>query len=286
MAVLDALRRRWHFTPTEETIADYVLGHPDEVAGMSIGALAQATHTSNAAVVRLCRKTGVDGYREFRTELAREAERERGGSRDIHPDLPFSGEDGTRDVMDSVSTLTRQAREATYATVQAHTIRRAARLVSEARHVVYYANGDTRVSCEMFENLVLKLGILSIDPDRRGDGPAVAHALDSRDVALVVSYSGTIDRSRNQNLGLDVAVRRGVQVVYITADEGAPERLGRVACTILLPKGEGRAERVATYYSQACIRFVLNCIYGELFVRNWERGLAMRDRIARDYGDA
>ena len=286
MAVLDALRRRQGFTGTDEALADYILAAPDEVADMSIGALAKASHSSNAAVVRLCRKLGLEGYRELRIELARETERGRSTAVRVHPDLPFSEGHNTQDLMSAIAALSRQAVDDTYRTVTFHDVRKAARLIAGARHVVYYANGDSRVSCEMFENLVLKLGILAIDPDRRGDASALNESLDHRDVALVVSYSGMLDRNRNGGLGLDVLVRRGVQIVYLTANEEAPSRLGDVACTILLPQGESRTQRMATYYSQACIRYVLNCIYGELFARDWEKSMALRDAIVRNSGDA
>ena len=36
----------------------------DEVTEMNIGTLSASAHTSNAAVVRLCRKLGLDGYRD------------------------------------------------------------------------------------------------------------------------------------------------------------------------------------------------------------------------------
>lgn len=140
MAVLDTLRRQKDFTSTEQALADYVLEHPDEVAEMSIASLSAATHTSNAAVVRFCKRLGIDGYRSFRIELARELEH--------------------------------------------------------------------------------------------------------------------------------VRAAQGCKIIAVTADDTLSERLPMLDCLLLLPMGENRSKRVATYYSQACIRYALNCVYGEIFSRN------------------
>ncbi|MDO4796506.1 MAG: hypothetical protein Q4A01_00625 [Coriobacteriales bacterium] len=77
MAVLERLRRQQGFTETEKVLADYVLAHADMMACMSISQLAEATYSSNASIVRLCRKVGIDGYRTFRMEVVSELERQR-----------------------------------------------------------------------------------------------------------------------------------------------------------------------------------------------------------------
>lgn len=56
-------------SPAERNIIDYVQGNPREASMQSIQSLAEATYTSPSTVVRLCRKLGCDGYKEFRREL-------------------------------------------------------------------------------------------------------------------------------------------------------------------------------------------------------------------------
>ncbi|MDI9590393.1 MAG: MurR/RpiR family transcriptional regulator [Acidobacteriota bacterium] len=278
MAVLDMLKRRQDFTDTENALAEYVLDNVDEVADMSIAQLSAATHTSNAAVVRFCKKIGIDGYRAFRIQLARELERVRTHALDINPDQPFIEGASTRDIMSAVATLSKQAVDQTYGTVSTSSVRTAAQLVRGARHVVVHATGDTRICGIGFSNLLLKLGIICTMGDQYGDYLVVSNTLGPQDVALIITYSGTLLRDIGSSL--DVLRARGCKVILITANEQLEGQLAGTDCVILLPRSETRAGRIATYYSQASIRYVLNCIYGEVFARTWHESMEKRDRYA------
>lgn len=58
MALIDKLERQQDLTEAERELALYILSHADEVTGMGISELAERSFTSNATIVRLCRKLG------------------------------------------------------------------------------------------------------------------------------------------------------------------------------------------------------------------------------------
>ena len=95
-------------------------------------------------------------------------------------------------------------------------------------------------------------------------------------MALVITYTGTLLAEAND--GIKLLLSRGCRVVVITANEQVGERLSGADCAILLPDMETRGGRIATYYSQECIRYVLNCIYGEIFARTWADSMEARER--------
>ena len=282
MTVIEALQRKHRFTTTEEMLADFVLAHPNEVVAMSASQLAKAAHTSISAIVRLCSKLGSDGYRSFNVTLARELERRSVQRIDINPDEPFLEGASTQEVIDSVAALTKQAVDAAHDTVRAQDIRTAARFVRLARRVVIYANGDTRISAIGFSNLMLKLGVVCSLGDQYGEATSMAYTLSPNDVALFVSYSGGLIDASAYSLEreLDIVRKSGCKTIFITSDETIEEHAGKADCVIVLPQSETRKGRIANYYSQTTIRYVLNCIYGEVFAHNWEGNIAARDRYA------
>lgn len=284
MPVLDALNRKHGFTKTEEDIADYVLAHADDVAAMKIGDLSAATYTSNATIVRLCRKLGVEGYRDFRIALASDLERSRNTASDINPDTPFLEGQGTRDIISSVARLSKQAIDQTYVSLSPAELRRAAKLVMGARRVVIFGIGDSEISCEMFANLMLKIGVTCFMANQHGDALAVSGVLGPGDVAILASYSGGIVGQFSTELKL--ILERGVKAVAVTADEGLRDRLAGVECMLSCPQGESNEGKIATYYAQTCIRFILNCLYGECFAQNYRRNTELQQRFAeqRQYG--
>lgn len=282
MTLIEALQRKHRFTATEEMLADYVLAHPNEVVAMSASQLAKAAHTSNSAIVRFCSKLGIDGYRSFNVTLARELERRSAQRIDINPDEPFLDGASTQEVLDSVAMLTKQAIDAAHDTVRAQDIRTAARFVRLARRVVIYANGDTRISAIGFSNLMLKLGVVCSLGDQYGEATSMAYTLSPNDVALFVSYSGGLIDASAYSLEreLDIVRKSGCKTIFITSDETIEEHAGKADCVIVLPQSETRKGRIANYYSQTTIRYVLNCVYGEVFAHNWEGNIAARDRYA------
>lgn len=267
MAVIEALARRQGFTSTDQAVADFVLSHADEVVGMNIGELSAATFVSNATIVRLCHKIGVDGYRDFRIALAAELERSRAGETDVNPDSPFLEGQGTRTIVSSIANLSKLAVDQCYASLDIAEVRKAARLVLGARRVAIYAIGDSEISAEGFVNLMLKIGVTCYVANQHGDALAVSAALRPADVAVVVSYSGALLGQFAEELQLLRA--RGCKTIVLSADTTIPDAMMGLECFIALPAGESFHSKIATFYAQECIRFALNCIYGECFSQNY-----------------
>lgn len=53
----------------ERNVIEYVQGNPRAVLSMTIRELADETFTSPSTIVRLCRKLGCDGYKQFQREI-------------------------------------------------------------------------------------------------------------------------------------------------------------------------------------------------------------------------
>lgn len=271
MNIIDALERKQGLTDTEAAIADCILLHLDEVTQMTIGELSRTAHCSSSAIVRLCQKIGVSGYRDLRIELARSLERNRTSLLDVNPDRPFIEGNTTADITSSIAALSRKAIDATYASVSTSSIRKAARLVLGARRIVYYAIGDSLVSTEMFATLLLKIGVTCTSGFYKQDLGAIAQLLDARDLVIVVTHSGKLVDTHRRTF--DALRAKGCKMVLLTADTTLCERLAGLDCLIELPQGETRADRLATFYSQECIRYALNCIYAEAFAANYRENV-------------
>ncbi len=278
MTLFDRLRDRRDFTDTDRAIADFVTAHPDLAANMNIGELSVTTHTSNAAVTRFSHRLGLEGYRALRLELTRELERARLHVFDVNPDLPFMEGIDTKGVMEAVLGLTKQALDETSQSIDADEVNKAAHMISEARRVAVYGTGDTGVSAEGFMNLLLKVDIACLQGSRHDDNLVVANVLGANDVALFVTYSGIL--FPQLRVPIEELRSRGCKAIAITAFERPEEYIPDIECVVRLPLRETRRGRIATYYSQTSIRYALNCIYGEIFTRNWQASLAAHDRYS------
>lgn len=57
------------YNDLEMLVYKYVMKHKEEVKYMTIRELAEAVHVSTSTVIRFCKKTGCDGYSEFKVQF-------------------------------------------------------------------------------------------------------------------------------------------------------------------------------------------------------------------------
>lgn len=260
MAVLSNLERGEGFSDLERYLADYILENADDVLKLSIADLASSSSTSKATIIRLCKKLGLKGYRDFRLALSADLERRSIDRHDIDADQPLSEGDSARMVVDSISILMKEAVDACAGSLRVYDIERAARAVLSAGHVHFFAHGDSAISTLAFSNQVMKLGVRSSLATQYHEEPYVAHSVRPGDVVVIVTYSGLLLDSMREYM--EFFKTRKAYVILISS---APCPFG-IDLYFRIPRKESyKAGRQATFYSQTCIRFILNCIYGALF---------------------
>lgn len=279
MAVLEALRAKRDFTAAERDLADYILQDPDTVARMGIADLAQAAYKSNATIIRLCRKIGSAGWREFRLNLAADLEKERVSTHEVNPNAPFEGKASTPHIMSNIAKLTREAVEDCYAQLDAEAIGNLARSMVRARKVIYYALGESYASTFAFATLMSKIGVECVSADQFHLKFESAFHATSRDVALFVTYSGDLLTMRSKQI--EALRNRRCKIAVISSLPGIANPSTFVDYPIVLPLRENKYAKVATFYSQECIRYTLNCLYSVAFAQNYDRNLEEKELIER-----
>ncbi len=90
MLIEEKLTKQELFTTTEKRIVDYIRRNIEAAVYMTIEELAKATYTSHSAIIRLCKKMGFSGFKEFRFELGREVHQLIAQfNQTIDPNFPF-----------------------------------------------------------------------------------------------------------------------------------------------------------------------------------------------------
>lgn len=262
MAVLHALEHTQDFTETERSLAQYILAHPSEVAHGNITELAQRTYTSNATIIRLCRKLGLEGFRELRIELAADLEKRRGAQEIVDVNYPIEAREDAASIMAKISALTKEAVDDCYAAITPASLEAVANLIHRAQTVYLFATGDSQVSAEAFENMLVKIGIHCVVAERYGEQISVANSASAGDLALFISYRGIYLNNAEQKDIPRILKERGCATALISATE----KPFWIEHQISLPTREDKdGKRMATFYSQACIRYILNCLYSAVF---------------------
>lgn len=272
MSLLLTLRQQRGFTATEAAIADYLLNNAGAVSGLTIAELAEATYSSKAAIVRLCGKLGLKGYRELRLGLAVEEEKNRFERSGVDVNHPFIPRESTPSIMRSVHAISQQALDDSYAAIDPNAVERAARALRKARTIYIYAVGDSYITGCAFANMVMKLGIHCIMAEQYNERMSLTYGAAAEDAALFLTYSGGMMAHLHTELG--ILRRSGCTSVLISSLDECPG----IDHFITLPAQENAVGKVAGYYSQAALRYALNCLYGVIYAQDLEKNQARKDK--------
>ena len=96
----------------EKDLVRYLLEKPEEASKLSIHVLAERTYTSAATIIRLCKKLGFRGYKEFSSSLNYEIALRSEARKDISTEI--SRDDGLKDIVDKVTYRSIQALAVSY----------------------------------------------------------------------------------------------------------------------------------------------------------------------------
>ncbi|SEN00275.1 MurR/RpiR family transcriptional regulator [Lihuaxuella thermophila] len=150
---------------TDDQIIEYILKNKKEVANMSIQCLAAKLFTVPNTIVRLSKKLGYDGYSQLKNSLKDEIQREPEDSLFFHIQKTFS-------------------------IIDPDQMKMAAKLIHEARHVLFFGVGDTAPFCEMMVKHLKVVGKQSAFYLHRHEILYEMNRSHKKDVLFLISLSG------------------------------------------------------------------------------------------------
>lgn len=260
MTILEKLQNSKEFTNVEQEVVAYILANKDTIIDLTILELANVTFTSNATIIRLCKKLGLKGFREFKLQLIKELERARKHQREVDMDYPFDPDQTSQEIIKTMADLTKESIDVSYESIDYHELEETIEIILQAQRVYLYGIGDSLINAIGFSNRLVKLKIPAIIANMYGEQTTHLDSMKSGDVGIFVSYSGNIN---NPISSIVQAKRRGCKFIMITSKQPS----GHFDCTITFPSKESIDDKVATYYSQITINFIFNCLYALLFTK-------------------
>lgn len=284
MNLLEALRQENLFSDSEKEIAHYILDQKERLLSQTVHDVADATYTSTSSVVRVCRKIGLQGFKDFKIKLSAELERRMEHMDDINPDFPFSKGDTALDIAQKTSVLMVDSINASYdmMTRQASQLHKAAEMIANADRVFMVGMGDSFLKGQVFQYNMLKINKTVLTDNVPGDISSVVSILRPTDCALIISYSGDTKQVSSVAKFLK---KRAIPIISITSNPDSI--IGKISNVVLLmPKKEHYWDKQATFASQAATEYVLNTLYSYYYVMNYDQNSSYRKRNIAEFGNA
>ena len=250
-------------TPLEGKVANHILAHKDIGATMSLRDVATAAGVSDAMVVKVAKKLGFAGFRDFRQALIDYNNSDTAG---LYSEI--ANTDTSAEIIQKVFCTAMQALEETFAILDIKAFEGAADALHSARQRDFYGIGGSAQIARDVAHKFLRIGLRVSVFDDAHMMMMSASLLGPGDVAVAFSHSGATTAVLEP---LDLARKNGARTIAVTnyADSPTARAADFVLCSTAQNSpllGENATARIAQ----------LN-ILDALFVAT-----AQRDRAAAD----
>lgn len=175
-------------TATERIIAEYFLTFTTISKDTTITQVAEHLHVSNALIVKVAKKIGYDGFKEFKSALIHSH------GESTHTPQILDAEDDCAQIVQKVLNNSINALKEALSFSSVPNIEQAARTLLNAKRITLMAVGGTSVIAEDFHHKLLRIGIHSHVPKDYHMMIMSASLMTQEDAVMVISHSGqTVD---------------------------------------------------------------------------------------------
>lgn len=257
------------FTPSEEAVAQYVLEFPEKVMEMTTKQLAQACGSSEAAIIRFCKRIGINSFSGLKIELAKNSTTDEVQGPEIDSFLQL--EDDLETVFNKVLVNTFQALRNTEKLFSIESLEQAANALHRAKRVYLYGAGGSAVVADDFTQKLLRLNFLAFQASDIHVQLMMAANLTKEDVLFLVSTSG---HTKEILTLMNVAQEKGATIILLTQHGKSPAR--KLADIILTISREEHNIRIGTMTARIAQLMIIDALFVALCMK---RGSGVYEQI-------
>lgn len=257
---------------SEKKISDYFSSHLEDIVYLTVTAVAQATKTSEATVVRTCKKLGYGGFQDFKITVAQEI---------VNPVKTIFEEADENDdcytifnkkIGNVISTL-----HYTAGVVDKDQIEQAAQKIIKTNRIVFFGSGNSASIALDGAHKFMRVGKNSAALSDSHMQIIAASGLKEGDVAIGISHSGS---SRNVVDALKVAKKHGAVTIAITNYSKSP--ITEVADIILHTASEETKYHVIALSSRLAQLTIIDTLYIYTALRTQSHSTELMHNIDKD----
>lgn len=175
-------------TDTERQVGRFVLRDPGRIGDLSIQQVAAESFVSPATVVRMCKKIGFAGYRQFRGAIIAELSSRRAQISQV-PQAIAEG-DSLRQIADKTIALNQRSLEDTLQLLDAEVLEQCVQLLQRSERILFFGIGASYLTAKDAYMKFMRLNVACCLDEDWHTQLVSARNSSSADVAIAVSYSG------------------------------------------------------------------------------------------------
>lgn len=245
-------------TPLEHKVVGHIIAKEDFSEDTSIKDIATETEVSEAMIVKIAKKLGFLGYRDFRASLVEYRKLEVSQMfNEISPD------DDMQQLMHKVFRNSIQALEETLAILQPQVLMRAVDLLCGAQEIILYGVGGSAEIARDLMHKFLRIGVRSQVYDDSHMMLMSASLCSDHSVVIAISHSGCTSDVIEP---LALARERGAKTIVLTNYDNSP--ITKYADVVLASTSQGSAFLGENAASRIAMLNILDVLFVALAQKN------------------
>lgn len=265
MLLIDKLKIQADLTTTEKRIAEYILNHLATIPAINVDELAKKTYTSHSSVIRLAKKMGYEGFRDFRVAISAIAHSNLYREEQVDANFPFLPQDSTQEIAKKMADLAVDTVKKTYAQLDHDILATSADLLAKAERIFLFAQGDSQIRGRSFQNKLVKINKFLIVADEYSDEDWNAVNLTQKDCALFITYRARVPQYERI---LKHFLNENVPSVLLTGNARS-NLIPLARQAIVFTQAEMDFIKVSTFSSQVAFEYVLDTLFSLIYAKNF-----------------
>ncbi|HOK63104.1 MAG TPA: MurR/RpiR family transcriptional regulator [Soehngenia sp.] len=172
----------------EKKIVDFLLENPEQVVNYTIHELAEKTYSSASTIVRLCKKLGFEGYKDFQKSLVYELALRKEALDEKTQEI--TREDSLESIIEKVTYKNVVSLENTMKLIDLEILERCVDLLDKANTINFFGMGSSLLVAKDAYLKFLRVNKPCLISDDWHAQLLQARNITKDDVAIAISYSG------------------------------------------------------------------------------------------------
>ena len=158
MSLIDNLSNEKLFTKSEIEVINFIKENPNLVLNMTIGELANQTFSSNTTIIRICKKLGFNGFRDFKIEYLRNIESLKYLNNETDFTLPFQENEPTWQIINSISNVYKDSINLINSELNTAELEDIVEVLDTSPRTFVFGIGYSKITAMNFINKLVKIG--------------------------------------------------------------------------------------------------------------------------------
>lgn len=197
----------------EKRVAQAILEHPEGIEEMTLAELARETNSSDASIIRFCKRLGLAGYTELKKQILFDS-----NAANHYVEEQIESDDSMTEILKKVFQSNVRALEDTLV-LASDEYEKALAALLKTKSISFFGVGDAAAVCQLAHMKFGKLGYRTSCHTDNVFQLMEAGNLRRGDVAFAISYEG---RSKNIVEAMRVARARGATTIALTKMNKSP----------------------------------------------------------------